>query len=263
MSCDMIGNENGNLEKPVEKERVSKTIVKDVVLEIVANALGITDDKAMTKIPADQFKRAPVKEKSLARIRGTGDQRSKDTLEAQELVIHDARARKKNRLPDLARNSKQVFAKMIACENKADPRKEKKNRKKLFENELFKSKYKEHPEEVSLSKENRNENITTRHPSEKPMVDLNLDTTKEDLVERKRMTFPRATGSRTKTAFMAKCRTLKKEAINFNKKKWDVGGRIINFFRKKEDSHNGEGSKRQQTVKFRDMEESGDKYEGQ
>ncbi|XP_066246423.1 uncharacterized protein [Euwallacea similis] len=271
MACKMIGTGNRNLEKLVRNEGASKTIAKDIVLEIVANALDITDNNTMTRIPAEPFKKVPVKKKPLAQIRGIGDQRSNETLEAQETIIHSPRARKKNRLTDLAENSKQVISKMISSECKASPYDEKKDQKKLVEltdvvyikDEPFQSKYKERPEKVSLPKGDTNENMMTKPASEKLMGNVNLDPTKEDSVEKKRMTFPRATGSRAKTVFMAKCRTLKKEAINFNKKKWDVGGRIVNFFKKKKGSQNGEGSKSQQSEEMSDLEENGSKYEGQ
>lgn len=65
---------------------------------------------------------------------GTGDQRdSIETLESPEPVIHHPRVEKKNRLTDLVKNSKQVLAKIIQSESKADIHEAKKGEEKLVE----------------------------------------------------------------------------------------------------------------------------------
>lgn len=92
----------------------------------------------------------------------------------------------------------------------------------------FKSRKK--PEEVPLPEDNSTDLL---NPPEDLMDEIKLNSVKEDsTVEKKRMTFPRASGARARAAFVAKCRTLKKEAT-LKRKKWDVGSKIANFFRKK------------------------------
>lgn len=85
------------------------------------------------------------------------------------------------------------------------------------------------PEEIPLPEDDSTDLL---NPPEDLMEEIKLNSPKEELVEKKRMTIPRASGARARAAFVAKCRTLKKEAT-LKRKKWDVGSRIANFFRKK------------------------------
>lgn len=190
---------------------------------------------------------------------GTGDQRNSiETLESPEPVIRHPRVEKKNRLTDLVKNSKQVLAKIIQSESKADIHEAKKGEEKLVEvlpptlfvystfyvlfvqvidldcpkpnDNPFKIRKKPLPEEVPLPEDNSTDLL---NPPEDLMDEIKLNSPKDDpTVEKKRMTFPRASGARARAAFVAKCRTLKKEAT-MKRKKWDVGSRIANFFRKK------------------------------
>lgn len=57
MACEIIGTGDGKLGGP-RKNEGSKTIAKDVVLEIIDNALDIVDDKSrsvMDKIPVEEL----------------------------------------------------------------------------------------------------------------------------------------------------------------------------------------------------------------
>jgi len=59
MACEIIGTGDGKLGGPRKNEgTASKTIAKDVVLEIIDNALDIVDDKSrsvMDKIPVEEL----------------------------------------------------------------------------------------------------------------------------------------------------------------------------------------------------------------
>lgn len=92
------------------------------------------------------------------------------------------------------------------------------------------------PEEVPLPDSESDATPSPPH-FEESLEEIGLDGGKNEVDkpvdERRRMTFPRAGGSRAKAVFVARCRTLKREATNLKKKKWDVKGKIVNFFRKK------------------------------
>lgn len=59
MACEIVGTGDGKLDGPRKNERTaSKTIAKDVVLEIIDNALDVVDDKSrsvMDKIPVEEL----------------------------------------------------------------------------------------------------------------------------------------------------------------------------------------------------------------
>lgn len=154
MACEIIGTGDGKLGSP-RKNEGSKTIAKDVVLEIIDNALDIVDDKSrsvMDKILVEELQErftltkdkppTPLTGKTTnlnnlvtkVAMAGTGDQRdSIETLESPEPVICHPRVEKKNRLTDLVKNSKQVLAKIIQSESKADIQDTKKGEEKLVE----------------------------------------------------------------------------------------------------------------------------------
>lgn len=79
-TCEIIGTGDGKLKNHARNEgAVSKTIAKNIVLEIVDNALDIADDtctatnpKIMDKISVDQYKgkHAGGKEKSTPPLKG-------------------------------------------------------------------------------------------------------------------------------------------------------------------------------------------------
>lgn len=120
----------------------------------------------------------------------------------------------------------------------------------------FKSRSKILPEEVPLPENDLQESLSPSS-SEDRMEEIGLsqhpkEATETEKKEKKRMTFPRASGSKAKAAFTAKCRTLKREATNLKKKKWDVSGKIANFFRKRRESVEECGTKTKETQVQRD-----------
>ncbi|XP_050293915.1 uncharacterized protein LOC126734367 [Anthonomus grandis grandis] len=259
--CEIIGTGDGEVKEVAKNECVAtKSIANDIVLEIVDNALDLVDDnsvlnkqKRMDNNPFEEYKKDKrgdekiyAKEKPTSLI-GTGDQKSNEAFEPQEPTTYHPPVEKKNRLTDLVKNSKQLLAKIIMSDSKVLLQAEKKEDEKVMEViELdcvqlsdipYKKKIKMSPETIPLPKNDSHE-ILEPPPTDDSMVDIGLNSSteepkKEEVKERKRMTFPRASGSKAKAAFAAKCRTLKREATNLKKKKWDVSNKIVNFFRKK------------------------------
>ncbi|ENN71713.1 hypothetical protein HUJ04_006191 [Dendroctonus ponderosae] len=242
----IVGTGDGKLPTNV----ASKTIAKDIVLEIVDNVLDTVDGKEMEQITVEEFKErfsqemAGNKSKPGNSLIGTGDQKSSDALKTPEALFSHPPVEKKSRLTDLVKNSKQVLAKIMMSDSKLKLPQEKKEDEKIVEvveldciqpsDVPFKSRIV--PEEVPLPDTDSDATPSPPH-FEESLEEIGLDPAKNEEIPpadgRRRMTFPRAGGSRAKAAFVARCRTLKREATNLKKKKWDVKGKIVNFFRKK------------------------------
>ncbi|CAG9772993.1 unnamed protein product [Ceutorhynchus assimilis] len=84
---------------------------------------------------------------------------------------------------------------------------------------------------------NSSQSDSTIKINQSDIIEIKLDDGKEETgttsIAKRLMTLPRATTSKAKAALTAKCRTLKREATTLKKKKWNVSGRIANFFRKR------------------------------
>ncbi|KAL1506138.1 hypothetical protein ABEB36_005557 [Hypothenemus hampei] len=258
VDCEVVGTGDGKLKNSIKSDtRASKAIAKSTLLEIVNNAVDVASVRSnssplsvLEKIPIETLIGKPIKdtkEKSAAPLTGTGDQRSNEALEIEETIIQHPPVEKKNRLMDLVKNSKQAIAKIIMSDSKIALQEKKKEVEKIVEvidldcvqpTDLpFKSNSGKVPEEVGLRHIVSHEILASTPFQYEDMEELSLS--KDDSIdygELKRMTLPAISGGNAKAVFLEKCRTLKREATNFKKKKWYVGGKLANFFKKKKKS---------------------------
>ncbi|XP_076258012.1 uncharacterized protein LOC143195046 [Rhynchophorus ferrugineus] len=264
VTCDIIGTGDGKAETMAKCEGFSSSnIAKEIVLEIVNNAMeksrsASSIEAVSSNMTVDALKsksksnRRESKEKTMVPLIGTGDQKSSGTLVKPESVRFHPPVEKKNRLTDLVKNSKQILARIMMTDSKSNlqpdliPTLTKEEETVIDVIELdcvqlhdipFKCYRSIPPEEVPLP---RNDSDDILSPATEE-VSLQVDEFSGESTEKpigatkKMMTFPRVSGSKARSAFASKYRTLK-GGISLKKKKWNVGDRIAKFFRKKKNT---------------------------
>ncbi|XP_030756734.1 uncharacterized protein LOC115882682 [Sitophilus oryzae] len=265
VACEIVGTGDGkieNLHKSSDR-LTSKVIAKELVLEIVNSALDMVEESSCSREMMENEEKIrdkkcygsdDPKEKIVVPLKGTGDQGSNEAFEQTEVCPFHPPVEKKNRLTDLVKNSKQLLAKIMMSESKVSFQQQKKEEQEEHVVDVieldciqihdlpFTCRQKILPEEVPLP---RNDSLEILNPPiEEASLEEDQDIGEESEVMpgkskeslKKTSTFPRSNGAKAKAAFAAKCRTLRMSTLNLKKKKWNVGGRIVNFFKKKKDS---------------------------
>uniref|UniRef100_A0A6P7FQC1 Uncharacterized protein LOC114332847 n=1 Tax=Diabrotica virgifera virgifera TaxID=50390 RepID=A0A6P7FQC1_DIAVI len=264
MSCEIveiIGTGDYETYEKISKNQsnFATVLASELVSDIIDNALDIVEDKDRQKMNtsgdifenlSNKFQGLVITEEqrymegvpaasSKILLEGIGDQLQREQEIEKEAVIKHPPVEKKNRLSDLVKNSKQLLTKIMHAESKAELSDAKSEKVvKVVDLDAVEVPYKVKkilkPEDVLLPGNDSDEILQSPSEDEEPLEEIQLhashnkDRTPSKILK-KTMTFPLAGSSRK---LMERYRTLKFTGESPSKKKWNVGGKIMDYIRR-------------------------------